>query len=430
MTALRTIAAAGLVVALVAAASVAAASAMPGASGRAPESDATIVARTFSVAEQQVGIATATCPAGKRAVGGGVGQLDTDNTAAKSTAAQVEQSGPLDETGTAANTESGDVARSWLGSVFNNGPIRAFRMFVICSATSDATIEETAFSVAAGTLNGAVATCPAGKRVVGGGIASTGPSPRFSQVLQSGPLDDTGATATTESGDIAKSWSASVGNSDGDVTRAYRVFAICSATSDAIVAAKTFSLGDGEHGVGVATCPPGRRAVGGGMGETGPSPYFGFVHMSGPVDGTGATTNTQSGDVARSWYVFIGNDNEPREYKALALCASDPPPPKARCAGRQATIVGTPGQDTLKGTAGADVIAGLGGNDTISGLGGNDTICGGDGNDAISGGSGDDHLFGDAGNDRLSGGSGNDTLAGGPGNDSLSGGSGRNTLRP
>jgi Ca2+-binding RTX toxin-like protein len=88
------------------------------------------------------------------------------------------------------------------------------------------------------------------------------------------------------------------------------------------------------------------------------------------------------------------------------------------CAGRQATIVGTPGPDRLVGTGGPDVIAGLGGNDLIDGRGGDDVLCGGPGGDRIAGGPGDDWLvsgppaaaggdhFGPA--DVLEGGSGDD----------------------
>ena len=63
-----------------------------------------------------------------------------------------------------------------------------------------------------------------------------------------------------------------------------------------------------------------------------------------------------------------------------------PIPTKARCAGRNATIVGTAGADKLKGTKKADVIAGLGGNDRINALAGNDIVCGGTGKDTINGG--------------------------------------------
>lgn len=103
-------------------------------------------------------------------------------------------------------------------------------------------------------------------------------------------------------------------------------------------------------------------------------------------------------------------------------------PPPATCGGRDATIVGTAGDDTLNGTGGVDVIAGLGGNDTVRGAGGNDIICGGSGNDRVGGGSGNDRVNGESGNDSVSGNSGNDRLTGASGNDRMSGGTGRDRL--
>jgi Ca2+-binding RTX toxin-like protein len=87
----------------------------------------------------------------------------------------------------------------------------------------------------------------------------------------------------------------------------------------------------------------------------------------------------------------------------------------ATCDGREATIVGTDGDDALLGTAGDDVIVGLRGNDTINGRGGNDVVCGNDGDDTIAAG---------AGNDRVLGGDGADTIDGGVGGDVITGGSG------
>lgn len=92
-------------------------------------------------------------------------------------------------------------------------------------------------------------------------------------------------------------------------------------------------------------------------------------------------------------------------------------PQVVRCAGRTATIVGTPRADRLRGTAGPDVIAGLGGGDVIRGLGGDDLVCGGPGDDLVMGGPGRDTLRGDAGRDRLIGGAGRDRLLGGAGRD-------------
>lgn len=129
--------------------------------------------------------------------------------------------------------------------------------------------------------------------------------------------------------------------------------------------------------------------------------------------------------------------------------------PAPLCAGRPATILGTPLGDRLDGTSGDDVIHGWGGDDRIYGGGGNDLICGGDGNDLIYGQAdadelhggagadfikghlGDDAIFGDGGPDRLEGGRGDDILSGGseadviygrPGNDIISGDGGDDTI--
>ncbi|HSD23040.1 MAG TPA: LamG-like jellyroll fold domain-containing protein [Solirubrobacterales bacterium] len=109
----------------------------------------------------------------------------------------------------------------------------------------------------------------------------------------------------------------------------------------------------------------------------------------------------------------------PAEVLAPPGC---PQPPQSTqstqsCAGKQATITGTPGNDKLKGTRKSDVIAALDGNDTVSGLAGNDLICGGSGKDTLKGGKGNDKLYGDAGKDTLKGGAGKDKLKGGAGKD-------------
>ena len=100
-------------------------------------------------------------------------------------------------------------------------------------------------------------------------------------------------------------------------------------------------------------------------------------------------------------------------------------PTKARCAGKNATIVGSAGAEKLKGTKKADVIAGLGGNDRISALAGNDIVCGGDGKDTIDLGKGKDEARGEKGADTLKGGPGKDKLLGAAGKDKLLGGPGQ-----
>jgi sugar lactone lactonase YvrE len=93
--------------------------------------------------------------------------------------------------------------------------------------------------------------------------------------------------------------------------------------------------------------------------------------------------------------------------------------PSAKCAGREATVVGTAGRDRLKGTSKVDVVAGLAGSDAISGLRGKDVLCGGPGKDKLKGGPGKDKLLGQGGADLLLGGPGKDKLKGGPGRDRL-----------
>ncbi|MGD9571424.1 MAG: hypothetical protein AB7V62_06055 [Thermoleophilia bacterium] len=88
-----------------------------------------------------------------------------------------------------------------------------------------------------------------------------------------------------------------------------------------------------------------------------------------------------------------------------------------RCAGRRATIIGTPRRDVIHGTRRADVIATLAGNDVVHGRGGNDTICLGAGNDRATGGPGRDLILGGAGRDTLRGGPGRDRTLGGPARD-------------
>jgi uncharacterized repeat protein (TIGR01451 family) len=117
------------------------------------------------------------------------------------------------------------------------------------------------------------------------------------------------------------------------------------------------------------------------------------------------------------------------------------------CAGRPATVVGTPGADLLVGSAGNDVIFARAGSDRIRSFGGRDLICAGGGNDVVKsggrsdqvragpgadrlfGGGGGDALRGGRGPDRLRGGRGADLLAGGPGDDRCFGGPGRDAFR-
>jgi Ca2+-binding RTX toxin-like protein len=88
---------------------------------------------------------------------------------------------------------------------------------------------------------------------------------------------------------------------------------------------------------------------------------------------------------------------------------------KPKCFGRNATIVGTSGDDELDGTNGRDVIVAKRGNDTIDARGGRDFICSGRG--------GFDVVFAGNGNDRIDAQRGFDVIFPGAGNDFADGGS-------
>jgi predicted extracellular nuclease len=102
--------------------------------------------------------------------------------------------------------------------------------------------------------------------------------------------------------------------------------------------------------------------------------------------------------------------------------------PAPTCLGREATIVGTAGDDRIEGTGGDDVILARGGHDRIDAGGGDDVVCAGRGDDRVEGGDGDDQLDGGPGDDHLDGGDDDDTLSGGRGDDRLDGGDGDDQL--
>jgi hypothetical protein len=142
-----------------------------------------------------------------------------------------------------------------------------------------------------------------------------------------------------------------------------------------------------------------------------------------------AVTAEPDGDALAAWRVTTSPTEQVVRVGGLKF-TPDPaaPAPWRACAGRRATIVGTPRADRLRGTVRRDVIVALSGNDTVRGLGGGDVICGGGGRDLLLGGGGADQLRGEGAADRLVGGLGPDLLIGGLGPDRLLGGAGRDRL--
>jgi Ca2+-binding RTX toxin-like protein len=293
------------------------------------------------------------------------------------------------------------------------------------SPGDDAVIAANSFSLPPfqGSLAGA--TCPSGSRTMGGGVGTTSNSP--SDTLgASGPLDETGLTANTTTGDIARSWGGYVSSSP---QADFKIFAICSQSSDAAIAADSFSLAPNQGLFVGATCPSGSRALGGGIGTTSNSPTD-YIEASGPLDETGTTASTTTGDVARSWGGYVFSQAQ-ADFKIFAICEKPSGGGGAgagKCHGKDATIFAT-GRKTV-GTSGADVFVGSNGKDKIIAKGGDDLVCAGKGNDVVKGGPGKDKLFGEGGKDKLLGQGGKDVLKGGPGKDIANGGPGKDVEKP
>jgi len=136
---------------------------------------------------------------------------------------------------------------------------------------------------------------------------------------------------------------------------------------------------------------------------------------AGKITNTATVTSAETDE-----YATNNSDNETTTVVDAAV---------PTCAGRKATIVGTPGADTINGTKKADVIVALTGDDAIFGLGGNDVICAFGGDDFIKGRAGNDLIRAGGGDDSLGGGPGDDTLRGGGGHDSCRGGPGKDIKR-
>jgi hypothetical protein len=296
----------------------------------APGGDATVVVKTFSVDSNMQGMATALCPAGTRATGGGAApsppvSLEVD-------LYRVFYSAPVDANGTASTTDAGDVPGGWQVSVGNYGPqSQVFKAFVTCSANSDAFLASSQPS-STGTLD-EVVSCPVGSRAIGGGVgkvnddvipAATIPGPMY----QTGPVDSTQTVAGTLDGDVAAGWRTVVESSSyGD-----RFFAVCSAQSDAVVRSASYTLPQVDNAAGGAavSCPSGTRALSGGQGNDGAGDALDRVALMGPFTTPAELESMATGQVPRGWSAYgQSSTSEARTNRVFAICATDTPVPVA-----------------------------------------------------------------------------------------------------
>jgi hypothetical protein len=189
------------------------------------------------LAQGATGAVAPLCSAGKRVLGGGVytGQDDM----------RLIESFPLGGNG------------GWLGGVFNGGGASVFDVYAICASLGAANgyevVAVTNQPVAAGAIGAARAVCPAGKRLLGGGVYTGHDAMRL---VESYPR-----------GSGAISWYGAVFNGGG--ANVFDVYAICARlpTVDGyeVVAVTNQPVAAGASAAAAAACSAGKRALGGGV---------------------------------------------------------------------------------------------------------------------------------------------------------------------
>jgi hypothetical protein len=301
----------------------------PGARAADTGEDVTTVVVTDTI--HQTRTRTVMCPAGSRALGGGVVAVaQADEIAPKG---WVFYTAPVDGSGNPASADTGDIPAGWTVTVLSFNQDTQWKWFATCAKRSDATI--VAFDPPADSSGAHTRTvaCPAGTRAVGGGLAQGDPNKLLGDddvvtvIIQSTtPVDNTDSPFNTRDGDAAVGWQTTVANEGGLFGTKY--VAICSATSDAtVVRAMTPKVDTTGYSAGAtATCPAGKAAVSGGLGATGPTSFERLDFLA-PVAGAIGIAAAQSGAVPTSWFGGGRDDaNSGATRYVFALCATPVPP--------------------------------------------------------------------------------------------------------
>jgi hypothetical protein len=108
-----------------------------------------------------------------------------------------------------------------------------------------------------------------------------------------------------------------------------------------------------------AVCPSNKRALGGGVIQSGPPDNL-LVYASGPLAETKDAANTVSGDIAKRWYARVDNSSgAPVNLKVFAICSAPQgpspgpgptPPPKVMSTVPKANATGVAPAANIKVT--------------------------------------------------------------------------------
>ncbi len=92
------------------------------------------------------------------------------------------------------------------------------------------------------------------------------------------------------------------------------------AAPDATIEATSFSVADNQVGEEFAVCPGNKRALGGGVVQSGPAQGLSLL-ASGPLASSGVTAQTVSGSIPKQWYADVYNGSfQARDLKVFAVC--------------------------------------------------------------------------------------------------------------
>jgi hypothetical protein len=177
-------------------------------------SDATVEAQAFTGAPGRSG-ATAHCPAGTRAISGGIG-----TTGSISSGFRAVENQPLAAGATLAGTTSGEVIPDWYAAAAGGSGV-PMKAFAICSAASNATVETASFD--ANALAAGSAACPGSEVATGGGFGATTDT-AGGVWLSSAPATAGGDQLAV--GDAPHGWFGLVDAISGPPST-YRVYALC-----------------------------------------------------------------------------------------------------------------------------------------------------------------------------------------------------------
>jgi hypothetical protein len=200
----------------------------------------------------------------------------------------------------------------------------------VASPGDDAVVVTVPQTIPGATRAGVPVDCGPDRRAIGGGAAIGPISNTTNGLLVSNPLDSTGTTASTVTGDVPRYWYTAVENENASISQDFNFYAVCSANSDATVQAVSFTVPHATtppftamYGGRAVPCPTGQRAIGGGLGYTNTlAEGHARIDTNGPL--SAIYGRPQNGEVAYGWLTEAVNwsTTTDLDYRAFAICSA------------------------------------------------------------------------------------------------------------